>query len=505
MLRFQELFQSYTGAHGRFRITGHDERGKATGIARTATGAPTDNDWAGHLSGKGEGLGSIALLDDNINLMWAAIDIDKYPIDYKALEHDIENLPLTITKSKSGGAHLWVFLKEPTNAKLVVTKMAEWAAALGHGGCEVFPKQVARLAGQDKGNWINMPYFGDTRRCYFEGQEVSVEKFLEVAEARRVTAAILNKLNVVEDASGEAFKDGPPCLQVISAMGGAKPGERNAFLFAVGVYLRLKFPDTWQEELRKYNETQCTPPLPWKEVETVTGSLNKKDYRYTCNTQPLVSHCNRAMCCKRQFGIAQEGNNELNVTLNGLTKIMTQPPRWLINIDGVRVELDTLDLIEQMRFKKFAVETVNKLPLKIKDPIWTALVQDLMNKVEIVEAPPEASPEGQFLEFVTRFVEQNCQTDSRDMLLNGRVFLEGNFAYFRSSDLFAYLKRERFTDIKTQQMYTILNKVGLERDRFNCKGATVAYWKLDTTRVQALQDKAFEAPTFENPFGEEQK
>lgn len=503
MVQFSELFQSYTKAHGRFRVTGQDERGKAKGIARTVAGALTPEDWVSHLSGKGEGIGCISLLDDNVNLYWAAIDIDRYPMDYASLERDCANLPLTMTKSKSGGAHLWVFFKEPVSARLATAKLGEWASAMGFGGSEIFPKQTSRVTGQDTGNWINLPYFGSARQCYFEGQEVPLEKFLELAESRRITGETLKKIRIVEEAAGDAFADGPPCLQVIAAMGGAKPGERNGYLFNVGVYLRLKYPESWQEELYKYNTTQCVPPIPEKEVTTIIGSINKKEYRYTCNNQPILAHCNRPLCCKRQHGIAQEGNNEMNVMLTGLTKILTKPPRWLVNIDGCRVELETLDLIEQQRFKKFAVETVNKIPLKIKELNWTALVQDLMTKVEIVEAPPEASPEGQFLEFVTRFIEQNAQTESRDMLLNGRVFLEGTYAHFRSSDLFAYLKRERFTDLKTQAMYTILNNVGLKRERFNCKGTTVSYWTLDTVQVQTLQDKAFEAPTFENPFGDE--
>lgn len=503
-MRFDELFTSYSRAHGRYVMGSVNERGKVERAKGTGTfpGSPTPKDWEVHLGGKGVGLGLLPLLDDNTSVFWGAIDIDTYPFDHAALEKDAENLPLVITKSKSGGAHLWLFLNEPTPARLVFSKLSEWAAALGHGGVEIFPKQTSRVAENDMGNWINMPYYGDTRQCFYQGQDVPLEKFLEVAQSRRISKAILEKIKVIDDTDGAFFQDGPPCLQVVTSMGGAPEGTRNNFMFAVGVYLKLKYPDTWQQEILGFNRTHCRPPINETELSILVNSLKKKKYNYHCSKAPLVSHCNRALCVKRAFGVAQDGNDELNVNLSGLTKITTNPPRWLLNIDTVRVELESTNDLEQQRFKKFAIETVHKIPSKVSAKKWDELIQSLLDKVETIEAPPEASPQGQFLEHLIRFIEVNGNTETRDSLLRGQVYTEDGFAFFRSTDMFNYLRRERFTDLKTTgAMYTILNTLGMERGRFNCKGSTVSFWKIKIDKIQLIQESEFDAPTFDNPFG----
>src|SRR5580658_1617475 len=94
---------------------------------QTVRGAPSPQDWDNHVRGRGDGLGLIPLLDDDTNIRWGAIDIDVYKgLDHAALEHDVANLPLVITKSKSGGAHLWVFFREPVNAELARNRMTQW-------------------------------------------------------------------------------------------------------------------------------------------------------------------------------------------------------------------------------------------------------------------------------------------------------------------------------------------------------------------------------------------
>jgi hypothetical protein len=507
-VRFQELFRSYTRSHGRYVM---GAKNAATGkvekkMAWTEQGAPSERDWEEHLAGTGVGLGMLPLLDDNVSVCWGAIDIDRYPVNHTALEVDAQNLPLTMTKSKSDGAHLWCFTVDPVPAKLMVARLTEWAAALGYGGVEIFPKQTSRQiteAKADVGNWINLPYFGNTRQCVYHGQDVGLETFLELAESRMITKEILEKIKIVSDDEGSEFVDGPPCLQMMSAMGGAPTGFRNNYLFAVGIYLQAKYPNSWGGELRHFNETHCKPPIDATELSATIDSLSKKQYNYTCTKPPLSQHCNRPECIKRDYGVARQGSGELNIVLSGLTQITTKPPRWLLNIDGARVELEsTLDL-DQARFRKFAIESVHKIPSKVSAIKWDAVIQGLLDQVEVVQAPPEASPQGQFLEHVLRFIETHGQSESRDQLLNGRVFLENGHAYFRASDLFSYLKRERFVELKTAAMYSILHDVGVARDRFNCKGATVAMWRVEMSRFNlSMQNQDSDAPTFKDPFGD---
>lgn len=501
-MRFQELYKAYTQAHGLYRMKGVGGTGKVEGGAQTVKGAPTEEAWQAHLSGKGPGLGLVPLLDDNTSVFWSAIDIDRYPIDHAALERDCANLPITITKSKSGGAHLWMFFKEPTNAKLVMSKLQQLSAALGYGGVEVFPKQHTRVADRDVGNWINLPYFGETRRAIYKGEEVDLEAFLELAAARQITEAQLRNITFASENEGGHFADGPPCLQQIAARGMTE-GGRNNLMFNVSIYAKHKSPEGWKDLVFELNKVMCNPPLGRSEVEnTMQRSTELKNYNYTCNKSPINSFCNRALCTKREFGVAAgTDSNELNYVIEGLTQIMTQPPRWLVNIDGVRIELETSDLMDQGRFKKYVVEVLYRVPSKVGNKKWDEIWNELLTKVEKIEAPPEASPQGQFVEHLGRYVELNGQSESRDMLLNGRVWIDQGWAHFRSTDFYNYLKRERFTELKSSAMFSLLHEIGMVKDRFNCKGTTVAFWKVPLAKLNG-SDVMADAPTFENPFGE---
>ena len=69
--------------------------------------------YAEHLAGK-LGLGLVPVRRDG-TCRFAAIDIDIDSIDHPALLQKVlaRKLPLTVCRSKSGGAHLYLFMKEP--------------------------------------------------------------------------------------------------------------------------------------------------------------------------------------------------------------------------------------------------------------------------------------------------------------------------------------------------------------------------------------------------------
>jgi hypothetical protein len=505
-MQFQELFQGYTRSHGVYKLKGtSDSRGKAEGSAMTVTGPISDVEWQSHLSGTGNGIGVIPLMDDNVSVRWGVIDIDRYPLDFASLEKDLQSLPVVITKSKSNGAHIWLFLKEPTPASLVIEKLSEWKAALGFGNVEVFPKQWKRITHEDVGNWINLPYYGNSRRCYYKQQEISLEDFLRLAEARQITRAQLEKIRVFGDDDAGEFADGPPCFQMLMKAGGILEGARNNGLFNVGLYFKSKNPGGWRENLARWNKDNVSPPLSQNEIEELWKTIEKKEYNYTCSKAPIVDFCNRKLCRTRPHGVARNSgkDGEINVAIDGLTKINTTKPRWLVNIEGIRTEIgDTEDLINQTRFSVVCIEKVHKVLVPVPAPKWRDEVQRLLENVEVIEAPLEASPEGQFYLYFREFVEKRG-TDNKEAILRGNVYLNEGKAYFKSTDLYQYLKREGFRDLKQTQMYILLHALGLEKDRWNLKGTTVSWWAVPYDK---LQDAPFDAPTFgEAIFGDIKK
>jgi len=96
----------------------------------------------------------------------------------------------------------FVFLKEYAPAKLVLEKMSEIASSIGHGDCEIFPKQaVLDKERGDVGNFLNLPYHNgnnySTRYAYDdEGNAMNIDKFLEEVEKKSLTTEEFKKLKV---------------------------------------------------------------------------------------------------------------------------------------------------------------------------------------------------------------------------------------------------------------------------------------------------------------------
>ena len=282
--RFQSLFTSYTKAHGRFCITGTaPESGKKKGIARTVYGRVSDAEWHEHFSvGGREGLGLIPLSDDGVSVQWAAIDIDDNAINHLELERLVSELglPLVVCRSKSGGAHCYLFLETPCPVKEVVDALKNWSGALGYPGVETFPKQTSREVDSETGkprpgNWINLPYFGagtTDRYCVSGGESLSLDGFVELAEGSRVGQEALKIRHIIATHSE------------ITRSAKSQEG-RNGFLFSAGCRLRYRGADDDEvrsnlAELNQLATPQDHPnfvngPLQERELEQVLSSVLK--------------------------------------------------------------------------------------------------------------------------------------------------------------------------------------------------------------------------------------
>lgn len=288
----QLLFPAYTKAYGIFEITDKGSSEKKEGRARTVDQELTETQWVEHLSGNPRGLGLIPILDDGENVKWGAIDIDEYPLNLTSLEDKINQLklPLFIVRSKSGGAHCYIFLQEKCPAGTVVKYLRHCSKALGYPKAEIFPKQTRRetdpKTGKERpGNWLNGPYYGGSasqRCCFKNGQVLSLTEFIEVAEANRIPATALQE---------------PPLNETFDIGQNAKePAGRNPFLFAKGYALKQQgFADAEVlEKLQKINLEATTDdhpnfakgPLDQAEVIQIASSIA----RYEINTQqPAVN------------------------------------------------------------------------------------------------------------------------------------------------------------------------------------------------------------------------
>lgn len=498
---FHSLFSGLDRAHGTFTVPRDDatqEGDKVGGRPYTEHEPVTVDLWKLHLSGD-KGLGIIPITDQ-ATVSWAAIDIDVYPLDLAALEQKLVdmNLPLVVLRSKSGGAHLVLFCKDPIPAKVVRQKLAEWSLALGYPKAEIFPKQNSLANKTDVGNWLNMPYFSvkdTTRYAILNGERLKVREFLTLAESRKVSADAL-KAFVLPHAGSEAFAEGPPCLEHLSGVGFPR-GSRNVALFNLAVFARFAHGDEWKEKVDEYNRDLMDPPLGTAEVMQTLKSVGRKEYFFSCDKAPLASCCNKEVCRTRKYGIG--GNSESSVApvmLGSMTKINSDPPIWIIDVEGYRIEVSTEDLVNQTKFRRLCMDKINKLPPMLKQPVWESAIRDRLNNVEVLEAPPDSGPEGQFRSHLETYLTSRASANNLDEILLGKPFhcdKDGGLmtlshigrSFFRSPDLLRYLEQQHFREFKERQIWALLRNMDANHHTFMLKGKCVTAWSIPSFNQQS--------------------
>ena len=483
--RFMSLFQGYELAHGQYRVQKKEADGKMSGRAVTVSEPATENNFNEHLNGGEYILGIIMLKIDN-SCNFGVIDIDirgdvKLNESLESLEKKIRNTPLILCRSKSGGAHLYLFCEPAIAAVDMVTKLNEFAAQLGYGGSEVFPKQISRANDRDRGNWINLCYWnGDNteRFAIHKGNKLNLKQFIELAEKKRTTHERLDKFT---PELVKHFEDGPPCLQHIMTMGFPE-GGRNISLFNVGVYFRKKNPDDWQEDLMKFNYEHLEDPLPMGEVNGLVKSVSKKDYAYTCKQSPICNYCEKSKCIKREFGVGGYGGANA-IEVDAITKYETenrQSVRWYIGMQGERIEVTTQQLLDQRQLQKICVEKLNKCPSTMPGQIWEKRINELLQSVEVIQDPDDASPQGQFEKMLDSFLTGKVQARQKDEIMNAKPWhdSEEGKVYFRSEDLFIYLEARRFRYPSQHQVWSWLRTLGGDRKSFRIKSKPVKVWSV---------------------------
>lgn len=507
--QFQALFQGHAQYYGRYPLKGETFTDGKPMIPWTEKKRPLeDKTWIAHLSGQGLGLGITPVMEDS-TAVFGAIDYDTKPneADLVDLNSRIQSnaLPLVICRSKSGGAHFYLFSKEPVPAKLMRDRLREYAMVLGiylnpNGHpVEIFPKQ-GRVDENAQGNWINLPYYeAKTTNRYAlaaDGSRLDLREFLSYANKRMVTREQLDVTTFTVES--KLHPEAPPCLQVLDR-DGYPQGTRNDGLMNVGLLLEKVDPERWEQNLREYNHDRFNPPLNDHEVEGIIKSLRRdftgsRKYTYGCNKPPINHLCNRDLCKKLTYGI-DSFDVAACTTIDKLIKVDVDPPRWLAYVDGQPVDVSTEQLLDPKQFKRRALDVLNRI-IKIGTlAAWEKMVSNLLERLDVIEAPEDAGVFGQFKSHVRAFVEKRSENDLSDTLRGFPVEYEG-WVWFRSEALMKHLERSRFRDYKVNEIYNAIRRMGGEhyQGKLPKMRQTVNLWKLPIPTADDEQTEPFELP-----------
>ena len=483
--RFKNIFIGLERAHGVTIVEDTNGNGtKIKGKSFVKRQPVTDELWQKHLEGK-ENLGIIPINDNN-QCGWGCIDIDSYAgFDHKKLINKIINmkLPLIVCRSKSGGAHVFLFTSDYVAAKTMRDKLVQIRAVLGYGNSEIFPKQTELKSQDDTGNFLNLPYFNfknSVRYAFKEnGEAATLESFFELQERYKQ-----DDISTIEVKRPETkYSDGPPCIELMSENKIGEGGRNNA-LFHYGVYAKQKWPDGWKSKLVVFNETAMEKPLSDSEVDIVVKQHDKKDWGYKCNDQPMCSLCDKTLCRSRKFGIGQE---VLFPNLTDLQVIDLEDPYYYLNVDGERLKLESVKHLRQQSLfqEAFMVQLKNRPPtLKEKD--WVHITNILLNNAEVTEPAEGLRTEDQLQNHLQEYCLNRTQLDSKEDLPRGGTWTNNGYHHFVFDKFYHnYLMRKRW-DLGYSRTAEML------REKCNCVDKRIGKNKLSVYVVEEFEKKTEE-------------
>jgi hypothetical protein len=282
--RFHALFAGLERAHGVYNnIDQTRDDGKRTSLNPLTLRDPVTNElWEKHLTGA-NCIGIIPVRDDS-TCVFGAIDIDVYDglnHGYIAVQCQRLGLPLVVCRSKSGGAHLYLFCAQPTPAQKVQERLRDIAAQLGFGNAEIFPKQTRIHSEKDLGSWINAPYANahETNRYAVKanGDALLVEEFLALAESSKVQPEWFDL--PLPKVSAPAKPQKSKSRRTFILPDQITEGQRDIVLTRYAGVLRRTGEDREGilAALRTANQKRCVPPMTDKQLEKIAGSIGKKE------------------------------------------------------------------------------------------------------------------------------------------------------------------------------------------------------------------------------------
>ena len=475
MKNFIDIFTGLQRAHGCTYVEKKNADGtKIKGKSFVKREPVTTKLWEDHLNGIEPSLGIIPI-DENNQCRWGCIDVDKYNLDHKKLINLINNyqLPLTMCRSKSGGAHIFLFTTVPVEAKLMRDKLTSISAFLGFGNAEVFPKQVELKSEDDTGNFLNLPYFNckkTTRYAFnFKGEAITISQFF--LAIKRLTPDELDKIELKRPAS--EFDDGPPCIESLTQ--NKLDDGRDRVIYQYIQYAKRKWPEEWQKHINAFNYKYFNPPLDDRVVQDKIKYHEKKELGFKCNEEPMCNHCDKKLCLTRPFGIKGQS---LFPDLNDLQKINLDEPYYYVNVDGERVKLkDTSYLQEQRLFQRAVMEQVNKVPPTLKKKEFNDMVKLLFAGIEIIEPPRGSSKVEQLLDHLEEYcTDRTAAGATKEDMMFGLVWTHENVHHFIFREFFnKYLVKRRWAEKYDETQMLLRDKCGcnIKREMIGKKNKTV--------------------------------
>ena len=427
-----------------------------------------ESDYIAHLNGS-KSIG-IQPCDDDGLARFGAIDIDSEAYnDFNIRKYleiiDQKNLPVVPVKSKSGGLHIYVFLKEPVKASFIRNFLDKLLFTFNlKASTEIFPKQTQLGVGSDgkaiNGNFINLPYYNRKERVgvNLDGSEFTFDQFIKVVESNTKTKEDLenfaNDLIKLELTGGaDEFVDGPVCLQRLSKS--KLDDYRDRFIYNYMVFAKKKYPDNWEDKVLEAARNYIVYDSVWgdEKVKQKVKAWKKDTAGHTCLEEPIYSMCVKSECLKRKFGVASDKVKKFP-TLSALIKIDYSPDpefRFTVHYND-KIEGETTQqiiardinyIMDQEKLRRLIGAHTPIPPPRIKGDDMQNILDNLWQGMKTEKAPPGTSPKEILHKHLDDYIH-GVPAVSDASFRSGSTLIDDGYAYFVFDPFYNFLKNKEW-------------------------------------------------------------
>lgn len=430
----------------------------------------------------------IAPIKNDGTCLFGAIDIDDYKynlLDVVKAIYDF-NLPLCPCYSKSKHLHLYVFFADETPAN-EVRELLKWyvQAFACNPKTEIYPKQSAASSANTFYSWINLPYFNanDENNCRKlikkDGTLASLPDALEYIQSKKIT--LKEHKTTIENFE---YHDAPPCILTGLLLRDVGPGQRNNWLFSVGVYFRLKDENCDLNTLLTNVNHSLQQPIADDELQkTIIKGFARKSYFYMCAN---LDRCNKALCRQQEYGIESKAATGLDY--GDLTQYMTDPPyyEWIVN--GQKLTFwNELEILAQSKFRALCLRQLHLVPRRVDDGRWSRILTRACANITVIEQSVDSgdfTSGSTFFDLTCAFFNTKRRAENITQLSMGRVYLdvaEKEYVFTAKSFIDFIAVKNDFKQYAPVEMRVRLQQLGAYKNG--------AVWRIPVGSIPEMQEQ----------------
>ena len=432
-------------------------------------------------------------------------------------------------RSKSGRAHVYLFMKNFTSAEEVRLVMKKFASKLGLADKldRIYPMQT-ELGEKETGSWLNLPYFNHeegSRYAYKDDFDAAtIEEFFEMHKQyaqENLDDYLLEEIKLptkkVKHTSLEELL--LPCQKNAAKLNNNKiPTDigRNDFLLHSFTWAKRAETHTKKIEeykhldakglLKHYNKKYFQEPLSEDEIEKTIFKSEDKEYKYLCARPKIKKYCDASACTRHICGITPQQASELvgaEEALGQITEYCSVPPIFYESVDvktddkgghkRIRIEMDGSfflykdkyltrlanaghfphDSILNMKSQEFRTMNLNRLAIRIYE-----------------KAEEEATPEYEFKTIMWDFLSKCTVSIIKSDLLDGACYYNEKTKEMdiRLPKLLSYLRANRDPRSIRKLTFDLKHILNAEKINGTVKNAVGKYKSCPTWRFKESRE-----------------